>query len=124
MPTEFITQLQAGCEADGHPSKCPGIVDGSVVDADGDRTVSANGTAVATRADRMDFPPHEHDIDPTTGACIDTQSHLLQTDQTRNISVNGESVLIIGDSTTDPGSGGTAEIIDAGGNSTVTVTTK
>jgi hypothetical protein len=71
----------------------------------------------------MDFPPHEHDIDPTTGACINTQSHSLQTDQTRNITVNGESVVIIGDSTTDPGSGGTAEIVNANNNSTVSVTT-
>jgi uncharacterized Zn-binding protein involved in type VI secretion len=124
MPTEFIPQLQSDCEADGHPSKCPGVVDGSVVDSDGDKTVKINGTAVGTRADRMDFPPHEHDIDPTTGACINTQSHSLQTDQTRNITVNGESVLIVGDSTTDPGSGGTADIVNANGNSSVTVTTR
>jgi hypothetical protein len=71
----------------------------------------------------MDFPPHEHDIDPATGACINTQSHSLQTDQTRNITVNGESMVIIGDSTTDPGSGGTAEIVNANNNNTVSVTT-
>jgi uncharacterized Zn-binding protein involved in type VI secretion len=124
MPTEFIARLGARCEADGHPSKCPGIVDGSVVDNDGNKTVKINGTAVSTRADRMDFASHEHDIDPTTGACINTQSHSLQTDQTRNITVNGESVLIVGDSTTDPGSGGIADIVNSGSNSTVTVTTK
>lgn len=123
MPTEFIARLQAGCEADGHPAKCPGVVDGTLIDADGDKTVTINGRAVGTRGDRMDFPPHEHDIDPTTGACINTQSHSLQTDQTRNITVNGESVVIIGDSTTDPGSGGTAEIVNANNNSTVSVTT-
>jgi uncharacterized Zn-binding protein involved in type VI secretion len=124
MPTELIARLGAGCEADEHPAKCPGVVDGTLIDADADKTVTINGTAAGTRGDRMSFPPHEHDIDPTTGACINTQSHSLQTDQTRNITVNDESVLTVGDSTTDPGSGGTADIINAGSNSTVTVTTK
>ncbi|AFH21893.1 hypothetical protein OSG_eHP12_00090 [environmental Halophage eHP-12] len=117
-----IVLLGSDCEADGHPSKCPGVVDGSVVDADGDTSVSVNGTAVASRGDRMDFPPHEHAIDPVTGACIDTQSHSLQTDQTRPVTVNGQSVVLVGDSTTDPGSGGTADVINSGGNQDVTVT--
>jgi len=31
--------LGAGCEADGHPSKCPGVVSGTVVDGDSDTGV-------------------------------------------------------------------------------------
>jgi len=116
-----IVLLGADCEADGHPSKCPGVVGGTVVDADGDTSVSVNGTAVASRGDRMDFPPHEHDIGPD-GGCINTQSHSLQTDQTRPVTVNGQSVVLVGDSITDPGSGGTADVINSGGNQDVTVT--
>lgn len=117
-----VTLLSADCEADGHPSKCPGVVTGTVIDADNDTSVSINGTAIANRGDRMDFPPHEHAIDPVTGACIDTQSHSLQTEQTHSVTVNGQSVVLVGDSTTDPGSGGVADVINAGGNKSVTVT--
>jgi uncharacterized Zn-binding protein involved in type VI secretion len=117
-----IVLLGADCEAAGHPDKCPGVVAGTVVDEDTDTSVSVNGTAVATRGDRMEFGPHEHAIDPATGSCVDTQSHLLQTDQTRPVTVNGDSVMIVGDSTTDPGSGGLADVINSGGNKDVTVT--
>lgn len=121
MPQANIALLGALCEADGHPSQCPGVVEGELVDTDTDTSVTVNGTPVATRGDRMEFPPHEHALD-ANGNCTDTQSHLLQTDQVRPITVNGQTVVVIEDSTTDPGSGGLAEVVETGGNQTVTAT--
>lgn len=69
----------------------------------------------------MDFPSHAHqysDVDSDgTDECHDMQSHSLDPDQTHSVTVNGDPVFLDGDSTADPGSGGTASITGAGQSS-------
>jgi hypothetical protein len=96
------------CEATGHPPQCtepaPGTVEGV------GSILSVNGTSVysADSAD-MVFGSHAHSYSTDKG-CFDVQSHSLDPDQSHILSVNGTTVQAVGDSTTDPGSGGTASI--------------
>jgi len=96
------------CEATGHPSECtepaPGEVEGP------GSFLSVNGVNVYSGATaEMTFDPHAHSYSIDKG-CYDLQSHSLDPDQTHILSINGSPVYAVGDSTTDPGSGGTASI--------------
>jgi len=118
--SKLIALIGASCEATGHPSECqePALGD---TDEGGDESVTINGTPIATHEDSMHFPDHAHAYSSDKG-CYDVQSHDLVPDETPQITVNGQPVMRVGDSTTDPGSGGTAEIVDSGGNSAVSHT--
>jgi len=127
MGSKKIATIGASCEASGHPSECEATVSGSVEDADGETGVTINGTPVATHGDSMEFGSHAHDYVDTDGdgkadSCADFVSHSLTPDSSSSFTVNGEPVMHKGDSTTDPGSGGTAEITGSGDNDGVTHT--
>jgi hypothetical protein len=113
--------IGSSCEADGHPSSCTEPAPGTV-EATDDALLSIEGADVAThQAAEMHFPSHAHDYDPEAG-CIEMQSHDLTPDQEHLLTVNGASVMCVDDSTDDPRSGGTAAIVDDGGNDLLTVT--
>ncbi|QBI90033.1 hypothetical protein ChaoS9_130 [Halobacterium phage ChaoS9] len=119
MP-ENIALAGAPCEADGHPSECTEPATGTVESTD-ESLLSVEGVDVGTHGTAvLHFPSHAHDYNEEDG-CIALQSHDLTPDQEHLLTINGASVMLDGDSTTDPGSGGTAEIIDHGGNEVLTV---
>lgn len=119
MP-ENVALLGAPCEADGHPPECTEPATGTVESTD-EALLSVEGTDVASHDTAVQqFPSHAHDHDPDDG-CIALQSHDLTPDQEHLLTINGASVMLVKDSTTDPGSGGTAEITDDGGNEILTV---
>jgi len=118
--SENVALVGAPCEADGHPSSCSEPAPGTVEETAASPLsikgvdVASHGTAV------LHFPSHAHDYSEEDG-CIAMQSHDLTPDQEHLLTVNGTSVMHVGDSTTDPGSGGTAEITGHGGNELLTV---
>lgn len=123
MPENKVVLIGASCEATGHPSSCTEPAPGTVENTDGNDTITLNGKPLADHGDKMHFPSHAHkysDIN-SDGAkeCHDNQSHDLVPDQNPVISIDGNPVMRVADSTTDPGSGGTAEIKDSGGNSVI-----
>ncbi|MFC7323254.1 hypothetical protein ACFQMF_01540 [Halorubrum rutilum] len=121
MATDTLALVGASCEATGHPSVCGETASGTVQDADNAAAVTLDGDGLATHGDRMHFPSHGHAVSPT-GGCTDYQTHDLVPDQSPPITVDGNPVMRVGDSTTDPRSGGTASIVDAGGTNALTHT--
>lgn len=122
--TELVL-IGANCEANGHPTECTEPAPGSVQQSSS-HGVTVNGTQVATIASAdMNFSSHAHDHTTEEG-CHDNQSHSLDPDagaDSSSVTVNGSPVYIVGDGvTTDPGSGGTVDIVDSGGNNTITET--
>ena len=119
-----LVLLGADCESGGHPSICGSTVQGTVQDDDGDKSVTVNGQPLMTHGDVMDFGSHGHDVVETESGpvCVSFSSHRITPDQNHAVTVNGKSLVHVGDSTTDPGSGGTASITNSGGNSAVTHT--
>lgn len=117
-----LVLLGANCEATGHPGECGAVASGTTQDADGDTSVTINGVPVMTHGDVMHFGSHAHAYEGDPPACTSYSSHDLTPDQTHAVTVNGQSIVHVGDSTTDPGSGGTASVVDSGGNSAVTHT--
>lgn len=114
-----IALVGANCEAEGHPTECTEPATGSV-SSTSSNSVTINGTDVYVQ-DRanMHFDSHAHDHDNTNG-CHDMQSHDIDPDDTHSVTINGQPVFEVGDATTDPVTGGTADVIDSGGNSSVT----
>ncbi|SEH61091.1 hypothetical protein SAMN05192561_11269 [Halopenitus malekzadehii] len=113
--------IDAPCEADGHPSACSEPAAGAVESTD-DALLSVEGADVADHATAvMHFADHGHSTDPM-GNCVDYQTHDLTPDQEHILMVNGAPVMCVDDSTTDPGSGGTAMLTDHGGNQLLSVT--
>jgi len=117
-----VALVGAQCEASGHPGACSEPAPGSVT-ATADAILSVEDTDVGSHATAaMHYPSHGHATDPE-GNCINYQEHSIEPDQEHILRVNGEPVMLTGDSTTDPGSGGTAEIIGDGGNTILSITT-
>lgn len=117
----------AACEADGHPTECSEPATGSVEDADDATNVTVNGVPLADHGDVMNFPSHAHAYEDTDGdgvkdSCTQLSSHDLTPDNTPALTVDGQPVMRVGDATTDPGSGGVAQIVDSGGSSAITHT--
>lgn len=104
----------AACEADGHPTDCQEPASGSVTASGSIWRVE--GTPVGTQDGTMEFPSHSHDHSVEEG-CHDDQSHSLTPDDSHILREEGQPLMFVGDSTDDPGSGGTAEIVGDGGNS-------
>ena len=120
MSIKWVTHGSA-CEADGHPGECQAVVSGSTQDADGDTSVTINGVPVTDHADSMHFPSHAHSFSGEPPTCGGYYSHDLTPDQNPDITINGEPIVRVGDSTSDPG-GGTAEVKGSGANDAVTHT--
>lgn len=121
-----IVLVGANCEATGHPTECTEPAPGAVTSTSSS-SLSINGTDIYSEdtAD-MHFDSHAHsyidtNADGIPDTCSDMQSHDLDPDQSHSITLNSTPIYLVGDSTTDPGSGGTATILDSGGNSTVTI---
>lgn len=111
MTSETPTTIGASCEATGHPTECTEPAPGTVENTDNTSILTVNGSDIATRDDRMVFGSHAHEYTPPLGpGCTDFQSHSLQTDQIHPLSIDGTSVMCRDDTTTDPGSGGTASV--------------
>lgn len=106
----FYALVGDSCEADGHPTECTEPAPGTIEDTDNSQPLTLDGTAVADHGDRMHFDSHSHDYSTDLG-CHDVQSHDLVPDQMNPWTVDGRSLMAVGDSTTDPESGGTAEIV-------------
>ena len=112
LPTPYAL-VGATCLADGHPSVCTETASGSIENADGESPVTVDGVAVADHGDAMHYPSHGHAVS-LTGSCTDYQTHDLTPDQSAPWTVDGRPLMLEGDDTTDPGSGGRAWIDDAG----------
>ena len=117
---KLITLNGADCEAEGHPSSCQEPAPGSTVDNE-NQSVTINGTLVTTHGDFLHFPSHAHSYNSELG-CYNYSSHDLVPDENVAITVNGDSVVRVGDGTDDPGSGSRADVIDSGGNGSITHT--
>ena len=115
-------RIGANCEATGHPAECTATAPGSL-DSTSHCIVSVEGTDVGSHGTSdMHFPSHGHDTETDSEgnvSCVDYQTHDIDPDDTHIVRVEGTPVVFEGDSTTDPGSGGTASVVDAGGNSIV-----
>jgi len=115
-----VVLLGAPCESTGHPSLCTEPATGTVTENNISTAVRINGTVVANHNDSMHFPSHGHGTNDEP-VCVNYQTHNLTPTQTSDVKINGKRVMQNGDTQTDPGSGGTATIIESGGNSSVTI---
>lgn len=118
-----LALIGASCEAKGHPTECTEPAPGSVVSTT-TSSVTVNGTEVATTATAdMDFPSHAHDHSIAEG-CHQNESHTLDPSTvSSSITINGSPVYLADTSiATDPTTGGDIDIVDSGGNTSVTET--
>lgn len=120
----YIALVGASLAAYGHPSECTNPVSGSI---EGESTVTLGGTPLAAYGDSsMEFGPHAHVYDRDDG-CISISSHSIQPDESGlspSVTIGGNRVYLDGDGVaTDPGSGGTVNMTDNGGNESVSITT-
>lgn len=112
----YYALIGASCLADGHPTSCQEPAPGSLVNVDSNAPITLDGTVVADHGDKMHYDSHAHDYSSKEG-CHDYQSHDLVPDQTPPWTVDGRPLVLVGNDTTDPGSGGRAWVDGAGGNS-------
>lgn len=119
MASDFAL-IDSVCEATGHPSKCTEPATGSVNGSSSSVSVDGVSIGVAT-SNKLHFDSHAHDHSTIEG-CHSMQSHDLDPEDDHSVTLDGDPLLLVGDSTTDPGSGGTAEVVDSGGNSSVSLT--
>lgn len=117
--------IGSNVEAYGHPSDCEEPAGGSVVST-GSVSVTVNGTEIATKptAD-INIPSHDHDYDSENG-CHQSESHTLDPDDpgpglSDSVTINGNKMYTVNTGVaSDPTTGGDIDIIDAGGNSSLT----
>lgn len=124
--TRLVT-IGADCEAAGHPTECtnpaPGTVD-KVSTASITVTNSGGTTDEIASADTADmhFDSHGHATDASNN-CTDFQTHDLDPDAaalSQSLTLNGSPVYVVGsDVATDPGSGDSINIINAGTNNSM-----
>lgn len=112
LPTPYAV-VGADCLADGHPSSCTEPAQGMIEDADGETPLMIDGTPVADHGDAMHYDSHAHDYSSEEG-CYAMQSHDLTPDQTPPWTVDGRPLILEGNDTSDPGSGGRAWVDSAG----------
>lgn len=112
-----VVLVGAECAAYGHPSECTEPAVGFVSAVSGSN-VTLNGEDVYfhSRAD-MSFSSHAHDYND--GNCENNQSHDIDPNDTHNLTLNGSPIVIESDKGTDPVTGGDAEFVDSGGNSSI-----
>lgn len=122
--TDFVL-IGASCEAFGHPTECTEPVSGGVV-SEASSSVTINGTDVATTTTAdMNFPSHSHDYSSTEG-CHQNSSHTLGPDSvsvSSSVTINGDPLYLEESGVaSDPVTGGDIDIIDSGGNTSVSKT--
>lgn len=110
----------ASCEALGHPTECTEPAPGSVV-SESSSSVTINGTDIATTATAdIDFPSHSHDYDSLNGCQQDSSHTLDPTNVSSSVTLNGNPLYIEESAVaSDPITGGDINILDAGGNTSV-----
>lgn len=119
-------------EAAGHPTNCtepaPGEVSQFESETNSVTVTNASGEQerLATLADaNLFFPTHAHDYSVDLG-CHDNAEHKLlpkEADTASSITINGSPVFLTGDGvTTDPKTGGSVNIINAGINNSLNKT--
>lgn len=113
LPTPYAL-IGSSCLADSHPPECTEPAPGDIVNSDSNNPLTVDGTVVADHGDRMDYPKHAHEHKDIDGdnekECTNKQPHSLVPDQTNPWTIDGRSLMKVGDDTTDPGSGGRAWI--------------
>lgn len=124
--TDIVT-VTADCEANGHPSECtepaPGTVDSTSSHAVTITNASGETQEIATEdsAD-MNFTSHSHDYDSTNG-CHDSQSHTLDPNSaglSSSLTINASPMYLQNtDVASDPGTGGSIDIINGGVNASM-----
>jgi len=110
LPTPYAL-IGDPCKADGHPSECQEPATGNIQNSDGNAPLTLDGTVVADHGDDMHYSSHAHDTDTDDNGnttCTDTQTHDLTPEQTNPWTIDGRSLILIDDDTSDPGSGGRA----------------
>lgn len=123
MASEYAL-IGSNCEAYGHPNECQEPASGSVTESS-ESSVTIDGVGIATiKTADMHFNSHAHAYDPENG-CISMASHDIDPDEPgpgtdSSVRINGSPVYVANTSVaTDPDSGGAVDIIDSGGNSSV-----
>lgn len=121
-----LVRIGADCEAHGHPTECtepaPGTVDKTSTHS---VTITDSGGVtkqLATKASAdMNFPSHAHDHSTAEG-CHQSSSHTLDPSTlSSSLTVNGSPIYIAGNGVaSDPVTGGDVDIVNAGGNTSVT----
>jgi len=106
LPTNYAL-ISSSCLANGHPTDCTEPAPGTLQNSDGNDPITVDGTVVADHGDDMHYPSHGHDTDDE-GNCTDYQVHQLTPDQSPPWTVDGRPLILVGNDTTDPGSGGRA----------------
>lgn len=115
----------ASAEATGHPSSCTEPAPGTVQNSSHNVTInSGTEEKVGTKSSTIHFDSHAHNYDIS---CKDFQSHdltagdLNDSKLAESVKINGNPLIIVSDDVaTDPGSGGSVNVIDSGVNSSVT----
>lgn len=119
--------IGSNAEAFGHPTSCEEPAGGSI-SSDATVSVTINGTAVATTTTAsIDFPSHAHDYTDEDG-CHQNETHSLDPDTggpglSDSVTINGSPIYLQASNvTTDPTTGGGVDIIDTGGNNSLSET--
>lgn len=118
--TQF-TLIGADCEAYGHPSICSEPAPGAV-EQEQSHGVTVNGTQVATvNSANINIPTHCHEVQ--NNSCVDCYSHSVDprdADRSSSVTINGSDVYLTQDNVqSDPGTGSNINIINTGGNDSV-----
>lgn len=110
-------------EAFDHPDECTEPAAGNAVmevtegGESKESSVKINGVSVVTKnVGVLFFPEHAHDYDSENG-CHDEQSHLIEPPSDGSVTVNGSSIMVGSDTTTDPVSGGNVTVSTTQNNS-------
>lgn len=133
--TLLVTDSGSSLEATGHPTECAEPVSGSVQGTGHSvKITAADGSSepIATKLSTLHFDSHAHEYSDITDddvynpECHTFESHDLSgadfndANLSSSITINGEAVLIVSDDVaTDPGTGGSINIIEAGVNNSV-----
>jgi len=109
MTSTAYALIGSPCKANGHPSACTEPATGTIQNSDSNSPLTVDGTVVADHGDDMHYPSHGHDTDDEDN-CIDFQTHDLTPDQSPPWTIDGRPLILVGNDTTDPGSGGRAYV--------------
>lgn len=113
LPTPYAL-IGDDCLADGHPTSCQEPAPGTIQNNDNNTPLTVDGTVVADHGDDMYYSDHAHEYtdsdDDGEKECTTLQSHTLTPDQSPPWTIDGRPLMLVGNDTTDPSSGGRAWI--------------
>lgn len=123
-----FARITADCEAYGHPTSCTEPAPGSVVSTSSNNVTITNASGstqeLATiQSANIDIPTHCHQYSSENG-CTDCYSHTVDpraADDSPSVMINGSPVYLTKNNVqSDPGTGSNIDIINSGGNNSVT----